>query len=433
VLNGVLVFIVAAAVLLGAYAGGMEQVTQALLDSVRGAVELALKLIGVMAFFLGLMRVAADGGLLRILARAVAPLMRRLFPAVPADHPAMSAMILNIGSNMMGLTNAATPFGLKAMEELDRLNRDKGTATNSMVLFLAINTSAVALFPTGAIGLRAAAGSQDATGIIIPTWFASLAATVVGVLAAKGLERLRRFRVTAPVEEPVADPEGESVRDEAAGQAFVPRPVAWRGGVSVAVLAGLLVALVWRLWSVGRAGGIVEAFRAELSFWILPLFVLAVLLFGWWRSVPVYESMVEGGREGFQVAVRIIPYLVVILGAVGILRASGGIELLTRWLGPVTGLVGMPAEALPMALVRPLSGSAAMGVMTEVMAAHGPDSLLGYMVSTMSGSTDTTFYILAVYFGAVGVKRMRHALPACLAADVTGILTAVLVVNLLFG
>ncbi len=435
-LNGILVFIFVAAVLLGALGGGMQAVTDALLESVTGAVTLALRLIGVMAFFLGLMRVAADGGLLRIIARVVSPVMRLLFPSVPPDHPAMSAMILNLGSNMMGLTNAATPFGIKAMEELNTLNRERGTATNSMVVFLAINTSAVALFPTGVIGLRAAAGSQDATGIIVPTWFASIAATLVGVVMAKTLQRLPRFRATAPEERPSETAErksAERLASEVTAGAASARPVAWRGLASLAVLVALGVAFGYRLWALTRQGTLIDAFRTELSFWILPLFVTAVVLFGWWRSVPVYESMVEGAKEGFQVAVRIIPYLVVILGAVGILRASGGIGLLKSWLGPVTALIGMPAEALPMALVRPLSGSAAMGVMTEIMEAHGPDSFLGYLVGTMSGSTDTTFYILAVYFGAVGVKRTRHALAACLAADLAGILAAVLIVNLIFG
>ncbi len=178
---------------------------------------------------------------------------------------------------------------------------------------------------------------------------------------------------------------------------------------------------------------LLDLVKSVMSFWILPAIVAGMILFGWAQGVRVYESLVEGAKEGFQVAIRIIPFLVAILVAVGMFRASGGIDLLVTWVGPLTHLLGMPAEVLPVAIVRPLSGSGAMGVMVEAMNANGPDSLIGYMVSTVNGSTDTTFYILAVYFGAVGVKNTRHALPACLIADATGILAAVAIVNLLFG
>ena len=439
-LNGIIVFILAASILLAAFTGGMQQVNNALLESAKDAVWLALGLIGVMAFFLGLMRVASDGGLLRIISRAIGPVMRILFPTVPVDHPAMSAMILNLSSNMLGLTNAATPFGIKAMEELDRLNPQKGTATNAMVMFLAVNTSAVALFPSGAISLRLAAGSQDSTGIIFTTWFASGLATITGITAALLLSRLPRFRATEPVPGPVpaAPEEGRTVEDrgdadepETPGEA--PAPVRWRSALTALFWVAFFGALGWRIYSLRETLSPVDLIKDELSFWILPALIGGLALFGWSRTVKVYESMVEGAKEGFQVAVRIIPYLVVILVAVSMFRASGGIELLKTYIGPLIALFGMPAEALPMAVVRPLSGSGALGVMTEIMNANGPDSLIGYMVSTMSGSTDTTFYILAVYFGAVGVKRTRHALPACLLADTAGILAAVFIVNLLYG
>jgi len=435
-LNRVFVFIVLLSILLAAVAGKMQVLTKAILDDAREAVMLAIGLVGAMAFFLGLMRVVQDAGLLRILARALGPLMRRLFPGVPADHPAISAMILNIASNMAGLANAATPFGIKAMEELDKLNGRKGTATNAMVLFLAINTAGLALLPTGVIALRASLNSQNAAGIFFPTWFASGTATLVGVTAALLLSRLPAYRRSAPpAVEPAAAPDGtaQAAGDEVPAPEQVHPAPGWRKAAALlfwVAFAGLLARHVWVSLDGARLG---EIALGVASYWMLPALVGLLVIFGWARGVRVYDSLVEGAKEGFQVALRIIPYLVAILVAVGMLRASGGIDIMVRFLSPVTDLIRMPAEALPMALLRPLTGSGAYGVMAEIMTAHGPDSLIGYMVSTFQGSTETTFYVLAVYFGAVGVKETRHALPACLLADAAGILAAVFIVNLMFG
>jgi spore maturation protein SpmA len=434
-LNGIFVFVVLASVLLAALTGHMKELTDAILQESRRAVEIAIKLIGVMAFFLGLMKVAEDGGLLRLICRVAAPVMRRLFPSVPPDHPAMSAMLMNIGSNMLGLANAATPFGIRAIEELDKLNGRKGTATNAMVLFLAINTAGLAILPSGVVGLRAATGSADATGIFFPTWFASGCATITGVTVAIWLSRLRRYRATEP---PVLDAretaaEKSTEQDELLDGAPVGEVITWRRAalwLFWLVFMGLLVRHV--MLSIGGRP-LHELIKEVLSYWMLPAIVLGMVLFGWSRGVKVYESLVEGAKQGFQVAVRIIPFLVAIVVAVGMFRASGGMELLVRGLSPVTTLIGMPAEALPMAILRPLTGSGALGYMVETMNTHGPDTLLGYMVSTFQGSTETTFYVLAVYFGAVGVKRTRHTLPACLAADTMGILAATFIVNLMFG
>ena len=445
-LNGIFVVIILLSVLLGAISGQMQAVTDAILTSARNAVDLAIGLIGVMALFLGLFRVAEDGGLLRAVSRAVAPITRVLFPGVPVDHPAMSAMILNISSNMLGLANAATPFGIKAMEELDKLNSRKGTATNAMVLFLAINTAGLAILPTGVIGLRVAAGSQDATGIFLPTWFASGCATIVAVLAATLFARLPRYRATEP---PALSPPEAAATAGAASPPVAGGPEPHEGGLPASPVRptpppggawvvrlfwvgflGLLLHYVFVVSSDEPAGQIT---RDVMSYWILPTLVAGLVLYGWARGVRVYESLVEGAKQGFQVAVRIIPYLVAILVAVGMFRASGGIDLLVASVGSLTQAIGMPAEALPMAILRPLSGQAAFGVMAEIMSTHGPDSLIGYMVSTFQGSTETTFYVLALYFGAVGVKTTRHALPACLLADVAGILAAVFIVNLMFG
>ena len=435
-LNGLIVSVALASILLAAFSGQMQALTDSILTSARGAVDLAIGLVGIMAFFLGLFRIAEDAGLLRHLARLVGPMLHRLFPSVPVGSPAMSAMILNISSNMLGLGNAATPFGIKAMEELDKLNSKPGTATNAMVLFLAINTSALAILPSGAVGMRASVGSEDAMGIFIPTWFASGCATLVGITAAVLLSRLWIYRSTEPAALTAADTGNMAdAADNAplafdAPEALAPKPVRrWLGRLFWLGLAGLLARFVWD----GRTESTADIITDVTSAWMLPILVATLVLYGWVRGVRVYDSLVEGAKQGFQVAIRIIPYLVAILVVVGMFRASGGIDLIVVVLSPFTAIIGLPAEALPMALLRPLTGTGAFGVMTETMQVYGADSVVGYMVSTFQGSTETTFYTLAVYYGAVGIRETRHTVPACLLADTAGILGAVFIVNLMFG
>jgi spore maturation protein SpmB len=337
--------------------------------------------------------------------------MVRLFPTVPADHPAMGAMVLNLSANALGLGNAATPFGIRAMQELNKLNPRPGTATDPMVLFLAINTSSVTLLPTGVIALRAAAGSVDPAGILPTTLFATVFSTTIAILAAITLRRFFPFeRYPADA---VAVVETQPVPAELPPAPTVGYPL-W---VSFTAL-GLLIAAIPLTVVYGRA----------VAPWILPGLMLGFLLYGMARRVAIYEVFVEGAKEGFQVAIRIIPYLVAILVAVGMLRASGALEAFVNWVGPYTVAIGLPAEALPMALLRPLSGSGAYGVMASIIndPAIGPDSYTGYLVSTLQGSTETTFYVLAVYFGAVQIRRMRHALAAGLIADVAGVAGAIL-------
>ncbi len=434
-LNGLFIAVALASVLLGAYAGHMQAVTDAMLESARSAVNLAIGLIGVMAFFLGLMRVAQDGGLTTTISRFVSPFMRLLFPSIPAGSPAMSAMVLNISANMLGLGNAATPFGIKAIEELDRYNSNKGTATNAMALFLAINTAGLAILPSGVIGVRAALGSADAAGIWFPTWFASGCATMMGITAAILLSKLPRYRSNEPPPvEPLPRRFDSEAPDLSSPSPNDSPPVVparrWLGHLFWLVFAGL-AARDFMMRVTNEAAG--DIARNMVSFWMLPALVGAVVLYGWARKVHVYESVVEGGKEGFQIALRIIPFLVAILVVIGMFRASGGLQLIVQLISPLTALIGMPAEALPMALLRPLSGSGALGVAADTMTTHGPDSLIGYMVSTYQGSTETTFYTLAIYFGAIGVKTTRHTVPACLLADIAGILAATFIVNLMYG
>ena len=439
-LNGLFVSVALASVLLAAATGRMEDLTGSILTSARSAVDLAIGLVGVMAFFLGLMRVAENGGLMAALARLVRPVMRRLFPEVPADSPAISAMILNFAANMMGLGNAATPFGIKAVQELDKLNSRPGTATNAMALFLAINTAGLAVLPSGMIGVRASLGSADAAGILVPTWFASGSATIVGVTAALFLARRRRYRRTEPppVDSPQDAPEAGADRTDcelgATGTlAAVPERSASRVWVARVFWGVFLVAAVRDFLIRVGSEPAVDAIRGMTSFWILPAFVSTLILYGWVRQVRVYDSLVEGAKQGFDVALRIIPYLVAILVAVGMFRAAGGIDALVAVLGPVTMLFGMPAEVLPVALLRPLSGTGSLGVAAEIIQNYGPDTLIGYLASTLYGSTEVTFYTLAVYFGAIGIRNTRHTVPACVLADIAGMLAATFIVNLLFG
>ena len=400
----------------------MQALALGMVDTAGAAVTLAIGLVGVMALFLGLMKVAEAGGLLTIIAKTIRPVMVRLFPDVPADHPAMGAMILNMSANALGLGNAATPFGIRAMQELDKLNTHKGTATNAMVLFLAINTSSVTLLPTGVIALRASAGSVDPAGILPTTLFATVCSTTVAIIAVKLYQRYSEIPTDIPPDEPEESP-AESGNQEIEDQS-VESSAAYPGWVSALVLL-VIAALVPLSILYGRT----------ISPWIIPGLMVILLSFGVARRVRIYEVFVDGARDGFQVAIRIIPYLVAILVAVGMLRSSGALEVLVNAISPVTTLVGMPGEALPMALLRPLSGSGAYGILASIIndPAVGPDSYAGYLVSTLQGSTETTFYVLAVYFGAIGIRRVRHAMWAALTADFAGIVGAVAICSYLYG
>ena len=401
----------------------MQILSGGMIDAAGASVTLAIGLVGVMALFLGLMKVAEAGGLLTVIARLVRPAMARLFPDVPPDHPAMGAMILNMSANVLGLGNAATPFGIRAMQELDKLNPAKGTATNAMVLFLAINTSSVTLLPTGVIALRAAAGSADPAGIVPTTLFATLCSTTVAILAAKLYQR-----ASTPALPDSGAPTGDADKvepDSAGSDAEATKiPPGYPGWVSILAFAGIIALIP-----------LTVTYGSSISPWIIPGLMVGLLGFGVLRKVRVYEVFVEGARDGFQVAIRIVPYLVAILVAVAMFRASGAMGLIVGPFGAVTSLVGLPADALPMALLRPLSGSGAYGVLASIIndPTVGPDSYSGYLVSTLQGSTETTFYVLAVYFGAVGIRRLRHALPVALTADAAGIAGAVIACLLLYG
>jgi spore maturation protein SpmA len=445
-MNGIFLAIVSVAFAVGAWrqlagpSGGgetMALLSKRIVEDAGGAVTLAIGLVGVMTLFLGLMKVAEAGGLLAIIARLLRPVMVRLFPSIPVEHPAMGAMILNISANVLGLGNAATPFGIRAMQHLATLNPVKRCASNAMVLFLAINTSSVTLLPTGVIALRAAAGSTDPAGILPTTLFATLCSTVTAIGLAKLAGRWWPISDSDAETGDATSPHSAQDRPQTA-EATAPcatTPSALDANALTAPERGYpawtsAVAFVFILLVIPLA----IVYGSEVAAWIIPSLVLALLAFGAARGVRVYEVFVDGARDGVQVAVRIIPYLVAILVAVGMFRASGALDLLIKPLSTLTAPIGLPAEALLMGMLRTLSGSGAFAYLASVLndPAIGPDSYLGYLLSTIQGSTETTFYVLAVYFGAVGVRRMRHAIFVGLIADAAGVAAAVFICSLLY-
>jgi spore maturation protein SpmB len=364
------------------------------------------------------MKVAEEAGLIKIIANTLKPVTKRLFPEIPTDHPAMSSMIMNISANMLGLGNAATPFGLKAMEEMEKINPNKGTATNSMVTFLAINTAGLTLIPATAIAVRAASGSSNPAIIIGTSIFGAFCATIAGVSAAKIIEKF--------------------YLESWSFAAWFKRNLKLFLSLIILIAAVVLFFATGffdqasSLFSVLSPGGFKSVIEV-VSALAIPLLIMIFIGYGAIKKVKVYESFVEGAKDGFTIAVKIIPYLVAMLVAIGIFRAGGAMEWLIYILNPLTSLIGLPADALPMALMRPLSGSGSLGIMSENLSVYGPDSFLGVLVSTFYGSTETTFYVLAVYFGSVNIKNTRHALPVGLIADVAGILGALFIVRLLFS
>ncbi|MDW8375785.1 MAG: nucleoside recognition domain-containing protein [Ignavibacteriales bacterium] len=409
----------AAIILSGIEFLSLKKITNESIKIAGVAVEIALGLIGIMAMWLGIMKVAEQAGLINKIALLIKPITKRLFPEVPSDHPAIGSMVMNISANMLGLGNAATPFGLKAMEELDSLNPNKGTATNSMITFLAINTAGLTLIPATAIAVRSASGSSNPTIIIGTTMFAAFCATMAGLISAN------IFHILTDKNKSLISIIKKNIK---AITLFL-----------LILFLGIILINFWSELNVDKKifQSFFEIFRKiieTISIVAIPLLIVLFIGYGAIKKVKVYEQFVEGAKEGFNIAVRIIPYLVAMLVAISIFRSGGAMD---KWLIPVlsnfTDLIGMPAEALPMALMRPLSGSGSLGIMAEIMSIHGPDSFIGILVSTFYGSTETTFYVLAVYFGAVNVKNTRYALPVGLIADVVGILSALFIVSKLYG
>jgi len=398
-----------------AWLGKTGELTLALFDESKSAVMLAIGLIGSMAFWLGMMNVLEEAGALKMLAKIVAPVMSKLFPEIPKNHPAIGAMVMNMSANMLGMGNAATPFGINAMQELDKLNGKKGRATNAMCLFLAINTSSVTLLPLGVITIRASAGAADPASILIPSLLATIVSTTVAIVMTKLMQRTTPdCAIAETFSETEEKPEEKEVVKTSLKQKIVAAVFV------LAVLSGMVYQIVTADKSDLSFTGVVRT----VSNWLIPVIITVILLFGYLRNVKIYETLCIGAKDGFNTAIKIIPFMVAIFAAVGMFKASGAMEIMINLLSPLTSLVGMPAEALPMALMRPLSGSGAFGMMSSIVE-KDPNSFLSYLVSVMQGSTETTFYVLALYFGSVSIKNSRHALPAALCADFAGIMAAV--------
>lgn len=399
-------FIAAATALWKWLVGGDSGIWAALVagafDAAKTGFEISLGLTGVMCLWLGVMRLGEKGGAVDGLARAAAPLLTRLFPGVPKDHPAMGAMVMNLAANTLGLDNAATPLGLKAMKDLQELNPEPERATDAQILFLVINTSGVTLIPATIFVYRAQLGAADPTDVFIPILIATFCSTLVGLV------------VTALVQ-------GLKLWDRVV--------LAYLGG-----LTALVGGMAWYFSRLDKSA--LDQQSSLLSNVVIFGLILVFLTLALRRRLPVYETFVEGAKDGFQVAIGIVPFLVAMLVGIAVLRASGALDLLLGAVRDTVAALGFDTrwvDGLPTALMRPLSGSGARGLLLETMKTHGADSFAGRLVSVIQGSTETTFYVLAVYFGAVGIKNSRHALSCGLAADAAGLLAAFFVTYLFFG
>jgi spore maturation protein SpmA len=446
-LNYIWLALIVLAVLMGGFTDRMPLVSNAAIDSAKDAVTLALGLIAIMTLWLGLMRLAEKAGLISRLGLMLKPVMVWLFPEVPPEHPAMGAILMNMAANILGLNNAATPLGLRAMRELETLNRRPGIATNAMCMLLAINTSSITLIPVSVIALLAAAHSKNPTAIIGTSLAATAVAHAAAILACKFFERLRAFRLPPLEEAPkkTADnlPADAGLAVETEAEQADARP--WvRGSASILGGAGFLFILMLVVTAfpelVGRpvAPEVAREFFAHrlidsLSLLAVPWLILFFPLYAALRHIPVYDEFVEGGKEGFQISIRILPYIVAMLVAVGMFRAAGGMDVLTWLLHPLTSLLHYPPELVPLTLIRPFSGTGSYGLLGELIKNYGPDSLIALTAGTLYGCSETTFYVIAVYFGSVQIRKTRHAIPAGLVADVIGPVASVIICRMVFG
>ena len=451
-LNYIWLGLIVLAVIIGGCTDNLKEVADKSFEMAEFAVmKTALPLVGIMALWLGIMRLAERAGLVALLARALRPLMVWLFPDVPADHPAMGSMLLNMAASILGLGNAATPLGLKAMKDLETLNPRPGTATNAMCTYLAINTSSIQLIPATAIAVLASNKSSNPTAIVGTSIMATTCAAVAAVTMAKILQRLPMYRlppVTGMPLKTATEPAKPAAVNSAADKAPIKEavglhPLQW-WGVLILTTFGLFFCYLFLRMAFPVMLGLPvspEAVNQTLFVRIvdavsklsIPFLLSAFPLYAMLRNVKVYEEFVDGAKDGFDVAIRIVPYLIAILVAIGMFRAAGGIDMLSRALKPAMVAVGFPSELLPMVLMRPLSGSGTLGIFAELVKQCGPDSLISRMGGTIYGSTETTFYVLAVYFGSVAIKKTRYALLAGLTADLVGVIASIIVCRLVFG
>ena len=380
----------------------MGEIVQSTFDMSKTGFEMCLGLTGTLTLWMGILKIGEDSGLIARLARFLSPVLTKLFPDIPNGHPALGSIFMNVSANMLGLDNAATPVGLKAMQELQSINPDKQTASNPMIMFLTLNTSGLTIIPVSIMAYRARAGALDPTDVFLPLLLTTLCSTVVGLLVCSAYQRINLLNKY------------------------------------ILMLLGGIALFVATLFSfiIGMTNGQVQDFCRVLTSILILGTIMLFFCSGALRRCNVYNSFIEGAKGGFHVAVTLIPYCVAILVAVGVFRASGGLQLLQN--GIVSLVDGMGANsdfvgALPVALMKPLSGPAARGMMLDCFANYGPDSFVGHLASVLQGCTDTTFYILAVYFGSVGIRRYRYAVTCGLCADIAGMIAAVFISYFFFS
>lgn len=381
---------------------GFIDIVNSTFDSSKQGFEISLGLTGVLALWMGLMKIGERGGMIRLFSRAVYPLFSRLFPGIPKDHPASGSIILNISANLLGLDNAATPAGLQAMRELQELNKDKNTASDSMIMFLVMHASGLTLIPVSVMTIRAQMGASNPADVFIPILISTFFAAVAGILAVCIKQRINIF-------------------DKVLMGTFA-------GAIT------LVGGLIWAFESLGKETMQVASnlIASIILFGVIILFLVSALR----KKVNVYDAFIDGAKDGFQTAIKIIPYLIAILVAIAMFRTSGAMDFLLNGVKHLVAFTGCDTswvDALPTAIMKPLSGSGARGMMVEAMKTYGPDSFVGRLSGIFQGSTDTTFYLVAVYYGAVNIKNSRYTVPYALLCDLVAVVTAVLVGYMFFG
>ncbi len=436
IINTIWFFMIIISVVTATYTGKMEQTSQSVFESAKNAVTLAINLIGTMAFWLGLMKVIEDANLLSAISKLLKPIMVKLFKDVPANHPAMSAMILNISANMIGLGNAATPFGIKAMNELNKLNANKDTATAAMCLFVAINTSSVNLIPVDVIAVRVAAKANFPSLIIFSALFATLCSTAIAIISSKLFERKYKDDVLllnqSSIEScDICEPDIKTKQPVETRQCLVSTIFKSKGKLIAGLfIIAFIIGIIINIYNTNNFS--FNNILVSTTNYLIPVIVSLILIIGYFKGVKIYESTVEGAKEGFNIAIKIIPYVVAIFVAIGMLRASGTIEIMSNLLNPITSLIGFPTDVLPMAIIRPISGSGAFSMMSDIVT-NNPNSFSSFFASTIQSSTDTTFYIAAVYFGSIGIKKLKYSIYAALLADITGIIASLFVCKIIWN
>jgi spore maturation protein SpmA len=376
-------------------------IVQSTFDMAKTGFELSIYLTGVMALWLGIMKIGEEGGIIHIFSRLVSPFFSRLFPEIPKDHPATGSVIMNFSANMLGLDNAATPLGLKAMTEMQELNPEKDTASNAQIMFLVLNTSGLSIIPLTILIDRSVVGAANPTDVFIPIMLATFFSTIAGLIAVSIYQRINLFDKVI---------------------------LAYLGGITL-----LMAGIIFYFSSIPqeRIASISNVASSLVIFSVIIIFITLALF----KKVNVYEAFINGAKDGFNIAIKIIPYLVAILVAIGVFRAAGALDYIIQAVSNIIAVFGVSTdfvEALPTAFMKPLSGSAARGMNLEIMKLHGPDSFIGRLSSIFRGATETTFYIIAVYFGSVNIRKTRYAVPAGLIADFAGIIAGIFIGYLFF-